>query len=60
MRLLFFIMLALSFNLLAQPISITWRGKLLGAYGNTITQNNVAMSFAIFGQFRFFTFVSNK
>jgi len=40
--------LALSFNLLAQPTTITWQGKLLDASGNAITQNNVAMTFAMF------------
>ncbi len=42
------IFLALSFNLLAQPTTITWQGKLLDASGNAITQNNVAMTFAMF------------
>ena len=32
----------------AQPTAITWQGKLLDASGNAITQNNVAMTFAIF------------
>jgi len=40
--------LALSFNLFAQPTTITWQGKLLDAGGNAITQNNVAMTFAMF------------
>lgn len=40
--------LALSFNLLAQPTTITWQGKLLDASGNAITQNNVSMTFAMF------------
>ena len=41
-------MLALSFNLLAEPTTITWQGKLLDAGGNAITQNNVAMTFTMF------------
>jgi hypothetical protein len=32
----------------AQPTTITWQGKLLDAGGNAITQNNVAMTFAMF------------
>jgi hypothetical protein len=42
------IFLAMSFNLLAQPTTITWQGKLLDAGSNAITQNNVAMTFAMF------------
>lgn len=42
------VFLALSFNLLAQPTAITWQGKLLDNSGNSITQNNVAMTFAMF------------
>jgi hypothetical protein len=45
---MFLLFLALSFNLLAQPTTITWQGKLLDAAGNAITQNNVAMTFAMF------------
>ncbi|MBE0639479.1 MAG: hypothetical protein IH598_13260, partial [Bacteroidales bacterium] len=44
--LLFF--LALSFQLLSQPTTITWQGKLLDNSGNAINQNNVAMTFAMF------------
>jgi hypothetical protein len=32
----------------SQPTNITWQGKLLDADGNAITQNNVAMTFAIY------------
>jgi len=42
------IFLALSLNMLAQPTIITWQGKLLDASGNAITQDNVAMTFAMF------------
>lgn len=40
--------LALSLQSFPQPTTITWQGKLLNASGNAITQNNVAMTFAIF------------
>ena len=40
--------LAISINAFAQPTSITWQGKLLDASGNAITQNSVAMTFAMF------------
>ncbi len=43
-----FIFLALSLNILAQPTTITWQGKLLDNSGNAINQNNVAMTFAMF------------
>ena len=45
---IFLFILALSFSLLAQPTTISWQGKLLDASGNAITQNNVAMTFAMF------------
>ena len=45
---LIFTFLALSFNLLAQPTTITWQGKLLDSNGNTITQNDVAMNIEAF------------
>ncbi len=38
----------LSANLSSQPTAITWQGKLLDNSGNAITQNNVAMTFAMF------------
>jgi len=38
----------LSSSAFAQPATITWQGKLLDASGNAITQNNVAMTFAMF------------
>jgi len=45
---IFLLFLALTFNLLAQPTTITWQGKLLDSNSNAITQNNVAMTFAMF------------
>ncbi len=47
-RTLILAFLAMSITLLAQPTNITWQGKLLDADGNAITQNNVAMTFAIY------------
>ncbi|NCC74627.1 MAG: hypothetical protein EOM06_14695, partial [Sphingobacteriia bacterium] len=39
---------AISIHAMAQPTAITWQGKLLDNNGNAITQNNVAMTFAMF------------
>jgi len=44
----FLVLTAFSLGLYAQPTTITWQGKLLDAGGNAITQNNVAMTFAMF------------
>ena len=42
------LLLVLGVIIYAQPTTITWQGKLLDDSGNAITQNNVAMTFAMF------------